>query len=191
MKWYERISGGTWLLAGAAFIAVQALVLLAMGQPLICPCGFLRLWGGIVAGPEVSQQLTDWYTYSHIVHGIGLYLLLWLIAPRMPIGLRFALALGLEAGWEIIENTPWMINRYRQVAIAQGYFGDSIINSVSDSLAAALGFGLARILPAWSTFALVIAVELFLGYMIHDNLTLNIIQLVHPSAAISNWQLGH
>jgi hypothetical protein len=147
------------------------------------------LWGGI-AGPELSQQITDWYTYSHVLHGIGFYLLLWLIAPRLPVGLRFAFALGLESSWEILENTPQMISRYRQTAIAQGYFGDSIINSISDSLAAMFGFALARILPAWTAIVLVIAVELFLGYMIRDNLTLNIIQLVHPIDAISHWQTG-
>lgn len=185
----ERIATGTWLLVGGAFIALQVLVLIAMGQPLICGCGYVRLWGGIT-GPEISQHLTDWYTYSHVTHGIGLYLLLWLVAPRLPAGLRFALAVGLEASWEIIENTPWIINRYRQIAIAQGYFGDSIANSVSDSLAAAFGFGIARLLPAWSTIALVVALELALAYLIRDNLTLNLIQLVNPIDAISQWQLG-
>lgn len=189
MKWYERISPGKWLLVGAMVVAVQGLILYAMGQPLICGCGNVRLWGGIV-GPEISQQLTDWYTYSHLTHGIGFYLLLWLVAPQIPIAARFAAALGLEGAWEILENTPWVINRYRQTAIAQGYFGDSVVNSVSDSLAAALGFGLARLLPARSTIVLVIATELFVGYMIRDNLTLNIIQLVHPIEAISRWQVG-
>lgn len=189
MKWYERISSGKWLLVGAMVVAVQGLVLYAMGQPLICGCGNVRLWGGIV-GPEISQQLTDWYTYSHLTHGIGFYLLLWLIVPGTPVGARFALALGLEGVWEILENTPWIIDRYRQTAIAQGYFGDSIVNSVSDSLAAALGFGVARLLPAWSTILLVIAMELSVGYMIRDNLTLNIIQLIHPAEAISRWQAG-
>ena len=139
MKWYERISVGTCLVVGAAFIAVQALVLFAMGQPPICACGYVRLWGGIASGPEISQQLTDWYTYSHVIHGFGFYFALWLIAPRAPVAIRFILALAFEVSWEIFENTPFIIDRYRQSALAQGYFGDSIINSVADTIAAAFG----------------------------------------------------
>jgi len=190
MNWHQRIPLRTFLLIGVLFVAIQALVLFAMGQPPICACGSIKLWGGIEAGPEMSQQLTDWYTYSHIIHGIIFYFVLWLILPGAPFGLRLALAVGLEAGWEIFENTPFIIDRYRQTAIADGYFGDSIVNSVSDSLAAASGFVLARLLPAWATAALVIAMELFTGYMIRDNLTLNIIQLIHPAEAISRWQAG-
>jgi hypothetical protein len=190
MKWYERISVGTCLVVGAAFIAVQALVLFAMGQPPICACGYVRLWGGIASGPEISQQLTDWYTYSHVIHGIGLYFALWLIAPRRPVAIRFIFALAFEVSWEIFENTHFVIDRYRQSALAQGYFGDSIINSVGDTIASVLGFFLAGTLPAWGTVALAISVELFTAYMIHDNLTLNIIQLIHPTDAISHWQAG-
>jgi hypothetical protein len=191
MKWHERISVGTSLLIAAALIATQALVLFAMGRAPICACGYVKLWGGIASGAEISQQITDWYTYSHVIHGIGFYFVLWLIAPRAPVAIRFILALGLEVSWEIFENTPFIIDRYRQTAIAQGYFGDSIINSVSDTVASVLGFLIARKLPAWGTVALVITVELFMAYMIHDNLTLNIIQLVHPNAAISHWQAGY
>ena len=190
MKWYERIPPGVLLLMAGGFVVLQALVLLALGQPLICTCGTIKLWTGVVSGPENSQQLTDWYTYTHIVHGFVLYFLLWLIAPRMPIGLRVVLAVGLEASWEVIENTPFIIDRYRQSALAQGYVGDSVVNSVVDTLAGVFGFVLARILPVWSTVVLMVAMELFIGFMIHDNLTLNIIQLIHPSAAISHWQAG-
>jgi hypothetical protein len=188
MRWHERIPLGALLLVATGFVTLQALVLLALGQPLICTCGTIKLWTGAVSGPENSQQLTDWYTYTHIAHGFGLYFLLWLIAPRMPIGLRFALAVGLEASWEIVENTPFIIDRYRQSALAQGYVGDSVVNSVVDTLAGAFGFVLAYISPAWSTVVTMVAMELFVGYMIHDNLTLNIIQLIHPSGAISHWQ---
>lgn len=191
MKWHGRISVGTCLLVGAAFIAVQALVLFAMGQPLICACGYVRLWGGITSGPEISQQLTDWYTYSHVIHGIGFYFALWLIVPRAPVAVRFILALAFEVSWEIFENTPFIIDRYRQSALAQGYFGDSIINSVGDTIASAFGFLLARTLPAWGAVALAISVELFTLYMIGDNLTLNVIQLIHPNDAIFHWQAGH
>jgi hypothetical protein len=159
-----------------------------MGQPVICPCGTVALWTGDILGPENSQQITDWYSFTHIIHGFLLYLLLRLFVPRLPLGARFAIAIGLEAGWEILENTPFVIERYRQSALAAGYVGDSIVNSLSDSCMAAIGFLLARSLPTWSVVVLALVIELVLGYRIHDNLTLNILQLVHPSQAISRWQ---
>jgi hypothetical protein len=190
IEWWERHLVSTTLSIAAAIVGLQALILFAMGQPLICSCGTIKLWNGIVSGPENSQQLTDWYTYTHVIHGFGFYLLLWLVATRASFGLRFALAVGLEAGWEVIENTPFIIDRYRQLALAQGYFGDSVINSVGDTLAGAFGFMLARMLPVWWTVALAITLELFVGFMIHDNLTLNIIQLIYPNGTISLWQGG-
>jgi hypothetical protein len=181
---------GAWALIGAAVIALQAVVLLAMGQPAICTCGYVKLWHGNVLSSENSQHLSDWYTFSHVIHGFGFYLLLWVIASRTPVGLRFVLALGLEAGWEILENTPMIIDRYRQSALARGYIGDSVMNSVGDTLAMAFGFLLARKLPVWAVVALAMAMELFVGFMIRDNLTLNIIQLIYPSDTISHWQAG-
>ena len=181
---------GAWALVGAGVIALQAVVLLAMGQPAICTCGYLKLWHGNVLSSENSQHLTDWYTFSHIIHGFGFYLLLWLIAPRTPVGLRLVLAVGLEAGWEIFENTPFIIDRYRQGALARGYVGDSVINSVGDTLAMVLGFVLARLSPVWGIVALAVVLELFVGFMIRDNLTLNIVQLIYPSETISQWQAG-
>jgi hypothetical protein len=191
LKWLAYIPVRTWLLTAAGVVVLQVAVLSAMGQPPICTCGHVSLWHGNVLSAENSQHLTDWYTFSHVIHGFGFYLLLWVIAPRMSIGLRFALALGLEAGWEIVENTPFIIDRYRQGALARGYVGDSVINSVGDTLAMALGFFLARVLPVWVTVALTLAMELFVGFMIRDNLTLNIIQLLSPSEAISKWQAGN
>jgi hypothetical protein len=181
---------GLYLAVAAGLITVQALALLAMGLPAICKCGYVALWHGNPSGPETSQHLVDWYSYTHVLHGIGFYLLLWLIAPQTSIGLRFALAIGLEASWEVIENTPLVMDRYRQSALARGYFGDSIVNSVSDTAAAALGFVLARKLPVLVVVVLVIVSELFAGYMVRDNLTLNIIQLIYPSETISKWQEG-
>lgn len=178
----------TYLLVVAGLIALQAIALYALGQPPICTCGTVRLWVGTVLGPENSQQITDWYSFSHIIHGMGFYFLLWLIAPRTPVLLRLALAVGLEVGWEVLENTPFIIERYRQQALAQGYVGDSIVNSLSDTVCAIIGFWLARLLPVRGSIALVVALELFVGVMIHDNLTLNIIQLIHPIPAISAWQ---
>ena len=181
---------GTCLLFSAGILALQALVLRAMGRPLICACGHVDFWYANPAGPETSQQLTDWYTFTHITHGFAFYLLLWLIAPRMSLARRFVLMIALEAGWEMVENTSFVIDAYRQSALAQGYGGDSVVNSISDTLSAAIGFVLARILPVWAGVALVGANEAFLAYTIRDNLALNIVQLVHPSAALSHWQTG-
>jgi hypothetical protein len=161
-----------------------------MGHPSICECGRVDLWHGNPSGPETSQHLTDWYSYTHVLHGLAFYLLLWLIAPNMPIGQRFALAIGIEAAWEVIENTPLIMERYRQSALARGYFGDSVVNSIADTFAAAVGFVLARTLPVWTSVALVIAGELFLAYMIRDNLLLNILQLLYPNEWLSRWQAG-
>jgi hypothetical protein len=190
VKSHEQTSRSLCLLAAAGAIVFQALILLAMGLPPICTCGYIELWHGNPSGPETSQHVTDWYTYTHVLHGIGFYFFLWLIAPRMPFALRLALAIGLEAAWEIFENTPFVMERYRQSALARGYVGDSVINSLFDTLAAALGFVLTRVLPVWTIIALAMAVELFLGYMIRDNLTLNIVQLIHPSEAVNRWQMG-
>ena len=175
---------------GVTLTVLQTLILLAMGLPEICRCGYVALWHANPSGPETSQHLTDWYTYTHVIHGFAFYLLLWLVAPHLSFGLRLAIAIGLEVGWEIIENTPFIMERYRQSALARGYFGDSVINSVADTLAAVFGFVLARKLPVSLILGLVAAAELFAAYMIRDNLTLNIIQLIFSSGLISQWQEG-
>jgi hypothetical protein len=179
-----------YVLVGAALIMLQAVILLAMGLPGICRCSYVALWHANPSGPETSQHLTDWYTYTHVIHGFGFYLLLWLVAPHLSFGSRLAIAIGLEVGWEIIENTPFIMERYRQSALARGYFGDSAINSVADTLAAAFGFVLARRLPLSVILGLAAAAELFAAYMIRDNLMLNIIQLIYSSGLVSRWQAG-
>lgn len=190
LKRFEQTSVGVCVLVAVALLAIQAAGLLALGLPLICTCGTMDFWHGNPSGPETSQHLTDWYTFTHVVHGFGFYLLLWLLFPRASFGVRLLLAIGLEAGWELVENTPFVMERYRQSALARGYFGDSVVNSIFDTVATVIGFVLARILPVWASITVVAGLELFLGLMIRDNFTLNVIQLIYPSDALSKWQAG-
>ena len=176
----------------AAIIALAALALYLMGRTPICTCGTVKLWHGVVQSSENSQHLSDWYTPSHVIHGFAFYGLLWL-AARMtgwtwPPGLMFLTALFLEAGWEVFENTDSIIGRYREATISLDYYGDSIINSLADILAMALGFFLAARLPVSAIVAIAVAAELFTGVMIRDNLTLNVIMLIWPLETVLHWQ---
>lgn len=174
--------------AAIAIVAGTALVLLAMGRPPICTCGDVGLWGAV--GPRQSQMIADWYSPSHVVHGLLFYAALWLVGRRWPAERRFIAAVAIEAVWEVIENMPLVIDHYRNATAALGYTGDSVVNSLSDIAMMAMGFLAARRLPIWASVLLVLALELVPLPAIRDNLTLNVWMLLAPNDAILAWQQG-
>ncbi len=161
-----------------------------MGRTPICTCGYVELWHGQVNSSGNSQHLSDWYSPSHIIHGFIFYWVLWLLLPKLSLGWRLVIATAVEAAWEIIENSPLIIDRYRAVTISLDYYGDSIINSVSDILMMVVGFLLASRLPVWLTIAIAVGFELLTTWLIRDGLALNVLMLVWPVDAVRVWQGG-
>jgi hypothetical protein len=181
---------GLWtgLIAFIAVLAVQIITERLMGRIWICECGTVKLWEGGVNTSGNSQHLSDWYTPSHIIHGFLFYGFAWLVFRSRSVGFRLGIATLIEAAWEILENSPLIIERYRTATMALNYFGDSILNSAMDTVWMAAGFLAAWRLPVWLTVSLAIAFELLTAYVIRDNLTLNVIMLVWPVQAILDWQ---
>ena len=170
-------------------LALVGAIELAMGRPPICTCGHVAIWHGAIDSGN-SQHLLDWYSPSHVIHGFLFCGASWLLCRRLPVRFRLLIAVVVEASWELLENSPIIIDRYRAATIAVGYSGDSILNSMSDIVMMMIGFAIARRLPVWATVSLAIFFELLALAVIRDNLTLNVLMLVHPVDAIRVWQAG-
>ncbi|PDT41003.1 MULTISPECIES: DUF2585 domain-containing protein [Sinorhizobium] len=179
-----------WLIACLGVVVIQILMQHLMGRLWICECGYVKLWEGVANSSGNSQHISDWYTPSHIIHGFLFYGLGFLLLRGKPLSARLLLATVIESAWEIVENTPMVINRYRSATISLDYFGDSILNSTMDTLAMAAGFLIASRLPVAVTVTIAIILELFTGWLIRDNLTLNVLMLVWPLDAVKAWQAG-
>lgn len=179
-----------WFIACLGVLIAQIVAEYLMGRTPICTCGYIKLWEGTVNSSGNSQHMSDWYTPSHIIHGFLFYGLAHLVLRGKPIAMKLLLALVIESGWELLENSPIIIDRYRTATISLDYYGDSILNSAMDTVFMVLGFFFAWRAPVWLTVTIAIFFEIFTGYMIRDNLTLNVLMLVWPLEAVKTWQGG-
>ncbi len=176
--------------ASLLIVAAMAAWLLFIGREPICTCGYVKLWHGETLSSENSQHISDWYTFSHIIHGFLFYWGLWLVAGRLSLGWWLGISTAIEAAWEILENSDAVIERYRTVTISLDYYGDSVLNSSVDVAAMWIGFAMARVLPVWMTVLIAIGFEVMTALVIRDGLALNVLMLFFPLEAVLEWQSG-
>jgi hypothetical protein len=179
-KWY--------ILGSIVVIGALGLIETGMGRSFFGPDGRFGWWDGNIWGSENSQRVADAYSFSHVIHGMLFYAFLWLVARRMPLKYRFVIALLMKAAWELLENSPFVINRYRAATISQGYVGDSVLNSMSDVMMVGIGFAFAYRAKLWAAILAIVAMEVGCLIWVRDNLTLNVIMLTHPIESIRLWQ---
>lgn len=179
-----------WLVALLALLAT-ALALRGQGRLWRCACGYVLLWFGDAWGPGNSQHVFDPYSFTHLLHGFIFCGLLWWLLPRVPLVWRWCLAVVVEACWEILENSEFVIRRYRETTAALGYEGDTVVNSLGDVVMCGLGFALAARLGWRRSLVLFAATEILLLWWIRDGLLLNILMLIYPFDAIRAWQQNH
>lgn len=181
-----------WAVVAAALVATFALALLAMGRPAICPCGTIELWHGAADDDGTSQHVSDWYSLSHVIHGFLFYGAAHLVGRLrgrpVAFGLALCVAILVEGGWELVENSAFVIDRYRETTASHSYAGDSVLNSTADIAFMILGFVAARVVPVRATIAAGIGMELLALYVIRDNLTLNVLMILWPLEAVKDWQ---
>lgn len=169
-------------------VVAQIAALTLMGRPAFCACGPFRVWSGDALSPETSQLVIDWYSFTHVEHGVIFYFFGWLLLPRLSVVRRFLFAISIEVMWELLENSAWFVQIYRRQALAIGYSGDSILNSVSDVGFMSLGYFIAALAPVWVSVALLVAIEAVLASSIRDSLALNILNFIYPVEAVARWQ---
>lgn len=178
------------IFAALLIIAIQVGVLHWLGNSWICPCGSIKFWEGAVKTSENSQHLFDWYSFSHLIYGFILYFSLWLVNKKLrwPISVLFLIALAASVGWELFENTKFVVSHYQTQPLSPGYYGDSILNSLLDSACVIAGFLLAFALPVWAVILIAIGLEIAMVANIHDSVILNIVMFIYPSKELLNWQ---
>ena len=180
-----------WLTIAVVLIGT-ALLLHCQGRLWLCSCDYLLLWSNDPWSSDNSQHLLDPYSFTHVLHGFLLCGLLALIAPRLSVVWQLWLAVSIEAVWELLENSAFVIRRYREETAALGYHGDTIVNSLGDIFVCGIGFVLARHLGFRRTFALFVLTEVTLAFWIRDNLSLNVLMLIYPIEVVKEWQAeGH
>ena len=185
----DQLKALHYIIATLITLGVTAITQYSFGRVIICKCGYIKFWQTAVWSSENSQHLTDWYTFSHIIHGFAFYYFGKLF-KKLSLFQTFLLALFIEAAWEIVENSSFIINRYRESTISLDYYGDSIINSLMDIMGMVLGFYMARKLPVWVIIVLIILMEVVVGFLIRDNLFFNILMLLYPLEVVKKWQMG-